>query len=262
MLRTRQTVVVFAVLLTATIALSALMAGAAAAQPTQVDSCTTINESGEYELDAAFEVGNVTAVDDVNETAANETNGDVTVGNETADETAANETGVNGVAANETDAPTACLLITASDVVLEGNDVVLDGDNVTAADLAQANVTVENVTDANGADANVTAANGAAENNENSTNGNDTAVSDDVVNETALTGIDVRPGAGEQQVTNVTIRNVTVQNWYMGVSIQNASGVTLQNVDVRNNTMPGLHLEDATDTTVEAGERTTPEDEE
>lgn len=253
--RLRQTVVAVAALLTAAVALSALTAGATAAQPTQIDSCTTINESGEHELDPAFEVGNFTEAVDANATDDNEIADEVEA-NGTADDTEANETGVNDADTDQTDAPGACILITASDVVLEGNDVVLDGDNVTAADLPDANGIDQNVTDSNGTEGN------DAETNENVTDENGAAVDATVANESELTGIEVRPGPGEDEITNVTIRNVTVQNWHIGVSLQNVSGTNLENAVFTNNTVPGIHLENATDTTVESEQTQTSEVEE
>jgi len=49
---------------------------------------------------------------------------------------------------------------------------------------------------------------------------------------------------------------VTVQNWYVGVYIQDARNVTLDNVTFANNTVPGFRLDNSTGLSIQNANQT------
>ncbi|SFR89999.1 Right handed beta helix region [Halomicrobium zhouii] len=230
--RTRSTVVAVAVLLTTAIAAPALVGTVAAqGQGQQIGECTTIDESGTYELNGSIGVNdsaNASAVSDDGSTDVVATSGD---SNETS---LPNETGVVAADANTS----ACLAVEASDVTLDGNGYTVDGSDASALNLTgngTANAT--NVSD------NATVSDGA------------NASAD--VNESVVNGIVVRPGTENGTVSNVTISNVTVQHWYVGVYVQDAQDVTLDNVTLANNTVPGFRLDNSTGLSIQNVNRNT-----
>lgn len=251
----------------ATAVLAPALTGAAAAQTTQVDSCVTIDESGVYELDANFSVGQSTAAG--GGPGANDTAGANGTAMTAADGTAfdgtpspaADETPVPGnastaqtpgddaSAANRSVAGAgACILITASDVVLEGNGAVLDGRNATGANETANATTSPAADEAAGDDATATPATTESA----LPDGNATPAANATAhNSSSLVGIAVRPGPGERNVSNVTVRNVTVRNWYAGVSLRNVSGANLDDVRLRNNTVSGVRFGPLPNATVE-----------
>ncbi|MCU4800407.1 right-handed parallel beta-helix repeat-containing protein [Halobacteria archaeon HArc-gm2] len=213
--RAKSTVVAVAVLLTTAIAAPALVGTVAAQeQGQQIGECTTINESGTYELNRSIGVNdsaNEAAVSDDGSTDVVATSGD---SNETA---LPAETGVVAADANAS----ACIAVEASDVTLDGNGYTVDGSDASALNLSGAE-TVDAVNASDGANASA-----------------DT-------NESVVNGVVVRPETENGTVSNVTISNVTVQHWYVGVYVQNADGVTLRNVTMANNTVPGFRLDNST----------------
>lgn len=229
--RIRSTAVAVAVLVTTAIAVPAVAGIATAQQDQQIDECTTINESETYELNGSIggvnESGNAT-----NETVDTASAAD----NETGPDGEADDTGPameTGVIEDDVNA-SACLVVEASDVTVDGNGNTLDGSNTSQLNLS------------NGDSVNATNA---------SVDGNVSAED----NESVVNGIVVRPASGEESISNVTITNVTVQNWYIGVYVQNATGVTLDNVTFANNTVPGFRLVNATDLTVRDVNQTSPQ---
>ncbi len=219
---TRPAVVAVAVFLATAVAVPALFAGSVGAQQAQtVDSCTTISESGTYELNGSVGVANASAA---NATADAENATGTEPPGAGADGVNESEALANDTAVDAEDVPS-CVVVEADDVVFDGNGFVLDGGNVSAlnlsADEAAANAT------------NVSADEPAAVN-----------------------GITVRPANGTDTVSNVTIRDVTVRNWYVGVSLQNATDVTLANVTYENNTVPGFRVDNTTNLQIQSGNDT------
>lgn len=229
--RRKSTVVTVAVLLTTAIAAPALVGTVAAQeQGQQIGECTTIDESGTYELN-----GSIGANDSANETAGSDDAAtDVTAVSGDSNETALPpETGVVEADANGS----ACLAVEASDVTLDGNGYTVDGSDASALNLSgDETATATNASDG----ANVS--DGATESAEG--------------NESVVNGIVVRPGTENDTVSNVTISNVTVQHWYVGVYVQDAEDVTLDNVTIANNTVPGFRLDNATGLSVQNTNRT------
>lgn len=178
-----------------------------AAQATAVDDCTTIDESGAYELNESIQVENESALRGDAPDAENASAGDdpATANQSTPTDSPAN---VSGPAASD-----ACIVISADDVVLRGNDNVLSGPVDPTA-----NETVERVTETAGPV-------------------DGTNASSDV---TRVAGVAVRPGPGADEVSNVTIRNLTVEHWYVGVTVTNATNVSLRNLSMANNTVAGV----------------------
>ncbi|MEA5388600.1 hypothetical protein VB779_17260 [Haloarculaceae archaeon H-GB11] len=178
-----------------------------AAEPTTVDSCTTINESGQYVLDGSL--ANVTA---------NQSSGLVTEGG-----------AVQG-----------CVVVNASDVVLDGDGVVVDGTmsseprNLTLQPAAT--VSAENETNATA----TPAAETVTPLGENVTAENVTA--DETV------GIVVHDPNGT--VSNVTVRDVGVSDWYWGVAVVDADNVTVASVTAER-TAVGVELVNVTNATLE-----------
>jgi len=217
--RAKSTAVAVAVLLTIAIAAPAL-AGTVAAQDQgqQIGECTTINESGTYELNGSIGVN-----DSANATA----DGDGTAANETATGDESNDTALPTETGVVEDDASACLAVEASDVTLDGNGYTVDGSDASALNLTGAE-TVNATNESAGA------------NVSDSTNASIDG------NESVVNGIVVRPGTENATVSNVTISNVTVQHWYVGVYIQDARNVTLDNVTIANNTVPGFRLDNST----------------
>jgi hypothetical protein len=216
--RVRSAAVAVAVLLTTAIAAPAV-AGVAVAQeqPAEnrtIDECTTIEESGVYELNGS--IGTNESANATNETAeASEVPAENNATDGTANDTdAAMETGVVEDDVNAS----ACIAVEASDVTFDGSGYTLDGSNVSALNLSDGDAA------------------------------NETAESD--ANESVVNGIVVRPASGDETVSNVTITNVTVQHWYVGVYVQNTTNLTLDNVTFADNTVPGFRLVNATDVTI------------
>lgn len=218
--RIRSTAVAVAVLVTTAIATPAVAGVAVAQQDQQTDECTTINESGTYELNASIGETNASANATLN--ATNESLGtDGATANESGLEAETNDSTAPVETGNLTDDvnASACIVIEASDVTFDGNGHTLNG-----ANPGQLNLSGDDSVDVTNASADA--------------------------NETVVNGIVVRPATGNESVSNVTITNVTVENWYVGVYIQNASGVTLDNVTFANNTVPGFRLVNSTDLTI------------
>lgn len=222
--RVKPVVIAVAVLVTTAIAAPAV-AGVATAQeqPQQIDECTTINESGAYGLNGS--IGSANA-------SANGTNATADAEAATENDTASSETSNNvslqmetGVVEDDANA-SACLAVEASDVTVDGNNYTLDGSNASALNIS-ANESADGT--------NVSVGDGASAD----------------ANESLVNGIVIRPADGEDTVSNVTIRNVTVQNWYVGVYVQDAQGVTLENVTMQNNTVPGFRLDNSTGLSVQ-----------
>jgi len=219
--RARPTVVAVALLLTTAVAAPALTGVVAAQnQGQQISECTTVNESGTYELNGSIGVNeSADATNGTDDAAANETAAD----EESNDTALPAETGVVEDDANAS----ACLAVEASDVTLDGNGYTVDGSNASAL--------------------NVTG---------NGTNASDGANASAEGDESVVNGIVVRPPAENGTVSNVTISNVTVQHWYVGVYIQDAQDVTLDNVTFANNTVPGFRLDNATGLSIQNANQT------
>lgn len=168
---------------------------------TTIDSCTTITEPGVYELD-----------------------GDLT--NATANATILEYDGTR---------VTACVVVAADDVVLNGGGNAVEGasegPNGTEVSIANASG-VANQTNAT-ADANQTGATGQNE-----------TFSPDV-------GVAVLPlDDARANLTNVTVRNVSSTGWFGGVFASNVTDSTIASVDASGNAETGLILENVTDTSV------------
>lgn len=203
----------------------------ATANESALEDCAVVTESGTYEL--ADDVTNATA----NVTAANETNAsdgvnvtgaadadatddaetddaatpDADDANETAagDETAANVTNEFTL---ENDSAVACVAIRADDVTFEGNGFDVDG--TVAADGDDANETADAANDT----------------------GNATRV-----------GVAVVAAEENESVRNVSIRNVTVTDWDVGVYVENPRNVTFHNLSALDNREGAIRVVNETD---------------
>ncbi|NHN46284.1 right-handed parallel beta-helix repeat-containing protein [Halostella sp. JP-L12] len=168
---------------------------------TTIDSCTTITEPGTYELA-----------------------GDLT--NATANATILEFDGTR---------VTACVVVAADDVVLNGGGNAVEG---STGDPVDTGVSIGSAT----ADANVTNASGDA--NQTAATGQNETFSPDV-------GVAVLPlHDARANLTNVTVRNVSSTGWFGGVFASNVTGSTIAGVDASGNAESGLILENVTDTSV------------
>jgi len=174
--------------LTMVLVLAVTAAGAAGAtqtddaesedEATTIDSCTTITEPGVYKLD-----------DDLTNRTANET-------------------------VTENDSVSACILVRADDVVVDGNDDAIEGTETIETESDESASVVNQTHDA-------------------SLRGTD---------ETLEVGVAVSPPENETELRNVTVRNVETSNWAAGLFVENVTKSSIENVEATENTELGVEV--------------------
>lgn len=202
----RRAIAVAVVSLVATTALAGPASAAQAGQTDPVESCTVVTESGTYQLGDGL--ANVSTADVENATVGNVTGANVTDGNATAANATgdalagANASNASATAANASNRFTVGDQTALGCLVVRADDVVLEGDGLEVTGPVGPNVTAENATAAD---------------------------------RPTLVGVAVLPGTANDTVENVSIRNLSVAGFDVGVYVRDSRNVTFGNLSAVGN---------------------------